>query len=80
MGGYFSSITVAKTSLNAAWEIAKAIRAADTQIQTAELKLKLADMMSELADARVNLAEVQDELLENRKEIERLQDARKPRP
>jgi len=62
-------------SLNAAWEIAKALRAADTQIKTAELKLKLADMMSALADAKSSLADVQGQLLDNARELDAVDEA-----
>lgn len=75
MSTYLASISFAKDGLNAAWEIAKALRAAETQIKTAELKLKLAEMMGALAEAKGNLAEVHEQLIENAKEIDNLNEA-----
>jgi light-regulated signal transduction histidine kinase (bacteriophytochrome) len=72
---YLAAISFAKDSLNAAWEIAKALRAAETQIKTAELKLQLAEMMNALAEAKGNLADVHEQLLENAREIDGLNEA-----
>jgi hypothetical protein len=76
MGGdYFAALSLAKSGLNAAWEIAKALRSAETQIKTAELKLQLADMMVALAEAKANLAEVHEQLADNLSELDRLEEA-----
>lgn len=75
MSTYLASIGFAKDGLNAAWEIAKALRSAETQIKTAELKIKLAEMMLALADAKANLADVQEQLHDNAKELDRLENA-----
>lgn len=62
--GTLATLEVLSRGLKTAMDIAKALRDADTQIKTADLKLQLAEMMGALADAKVAVVDVQGELAE----------------
>jgi hypothetical protein len=71
----FGAIASALSGIKTALDIAKGIREANAQLETADFKLRLADMMGALADARISIADVQQQLSEKDAMIEELQTA-----
>lgn len=60
------------SAVSAAIGLAKEIRSIDTQVDQAELKLKIADLTSSLAEAKMGLVDVADQIREKDDEISRL--------
>lgn len=58
------AITGALSGINAAIQIAKTVRNAESSLAAAELKMQLAELMEKLADAKVHVATVQADSVE----------------
>lgn len=67
-----SAISAALSSIKGATEIAKIVRDSISNLEQAELKLRLAELTSLLADAKIDLANIQDVLNEKDRNIKEL--------
>lgn len=67
-----SAIGTALSSVKGATEIAKIVRDSISNLEQAELKLRLAELTSLLADAKIDLANIQDILNEKDQRIKEL--------
>jgi type IV secretory pathway VirB4 component len=66
------SISAVLGSLKTATDLAKLIKESGTQLEQAEVKLKIAELVSSLADAKMEIADIQNLLIDKDQQITKL--------
>lgn len=67
-----TTITAALSGIKTATDIARAIKVADSSIETAELKFQIASLVEALADTKMNVVDIRALLDEKEMEISQL--------